>query len=99
LDYMTDNTVTVNNIFGVTATVDVLKSIAHGKGPKQYRISLGYTGWNKGQLEHEIQDNKWLIQIPNKELVFSTDSNMQWQKAIHESGFEKGMFPIHGGHA
>ncbi|CAO5677423.1 MAG: hypothetical protein HEEMFOPI_01114 [Holosporales bacterium] len=99
LDYMTDNTVVINSGYGVTATVDILKSIAIGKGPREYRISLGYTGWNTGQLESELQDNRWLIQTPTKDLVFGTDPHLQWGKAINEMGFGNGIVPIHGGHA
>jgi putative transcriptional regulator len=99
LDYLTDNTVVVNMDFGVTATVDILTAIAEGRGPKQYRISLGYTGWNSGQLEHELQDNRWLTQHSTPELIFNTDSHLQWKKSIQNIGFEEGSFPIHGGHA
>jgi putative transcriptional regulator len=99
LDYLTDNTVVVSDDYGVTATVDILRSIATGIGPKEYRISLGYTGWSSGQLEQDLQDNRWLICPPSKDFIFETRSQEQWQKAYQNIGYERGCFPMHGGRA
>lgn len=30
--------------------------------PENARFFLGYSGWSKGQLEHEIELNSWLVQ-------------------------------------
>lgn len=100
LDYITDNTVVINMEFGVTATLDILKSIAIGKGPKKYRISLGYTGWEKGQLEREIQNNQWLVNQPPSDLIFNTRSDKQWLKSLDILGCSNSSYiPLRGGHA
>lgn len=100
LDYTTNNTVVINMDYGVTATLDILRAIAAGKGPKKYRISLGYTGWEKNQLEQEIQDNHWLVNQTSPELIFNTRSDKQWHKSLDLLGAShNGFVPLHGGHA
>ncbi|MEM6441309.1 MAG: YqgE/AlgH family protein, partial [Pseudomonadota bacterium] len=41
----------------LTATVDILREIARGKGPRQAALALGYAGWSAGQLEDELARN------------------------------------------
>lgn len=100
LDYINDNTVVIDVSFGVTATLDILREIALGKGPKQYRISLGYTSWGKGQLENEIKNNHWLVNQPPSDLIFNTASSTQWHKSLDLLGCSNNSYiPINGGHA
>ena len=54
----------------LTATVDILKAIAGGKGPDRAILALGYAGWRPGQLESEIQANGWLHCPPDLDLLF-----------------------------
>lgn len=100
LDYTTNNTVVINMDFGVTATLDILRAIGGGKGPKKYRISLGYTGWSEGQLEQEIQNSHWLVNQAPADLIFNTRSDKQWHKSLDLLGASNnGFIPLHGGHA
>ena len=38
------------HIFGVTATLDIIRAIARNKGPKDFRFVLGYVGWRAGTI-------------------------------------------------
>lgn len=99
LDYKSDNTVIINDQYGVTATVDILKRIGERSGPKRYRVSLGYTGWSAGQLEREILDNHWLICDSPLDLVFDHHSNSQWKNAMTSIGAFEDYIPVCGGKA
>ena len=72
---------------GLTATVDVLKAIAEGKGPSASMLALGYAGWDAGQLEREIQQNGWLTCPADEYLLFGTDLRGKWDHAIRRLGF------------
>lgn len=43
----------------VTTSSDILKAMATQDIP-HYLIALGYSGWDAGQLEEEMNDNAWL---------------------------------------
>src|SRR3989339_618585 len=44
-DYVHESTLMVDADVALTATVDILKAIAHGKGPAHSLLALGYAGW------------------------------------------------------
>ena len=71
--FIKDATLRIDDGICLTATVDILKAIAKGAGPKHAILALGYAGWAPGQLETEIQDNGWLHCDADPDLVFGGD--------------------------
>ncbi len=55
-----DSTLPVSEEISLTATLDILRAIAEGRGPRQALFALGYAGWGAGQVETEFQSNGWL---------------------------------------
>ena len=50
-DYASNlQTLTVNDTFAMTATLDILEDIAEGRGPDRALMVLGYAGWGPGQV-------------------------------------------------
>ena len=45
----------ISDEVSLTASKDILSDIALGAGPKDSLITLGYTGWDAGQLEEELE--------------------------------------------
>jgi putative transcriptional regulator len=99
LDYLMDSSVIVNEEFAVTATIDILRALSIGHGPREYLVVLGYTSWNAGQLEGEIQDSVWLLCNSTKEILFKIPPELKWKSAINTMGIEPGMLSLIGGHA
>lgn len=85
-DYVRDGTLKVRSGFALTATVDILKAIAVGEGPRRSLLALGYSGWGPGQLEQEIAANGWLVVPANPSLVFERDLDDKWQSALAATG-------------
>ena len=83
----------------LTATIDILKAIARGDGPASAILALGYAGWAPGQLENEIQGNGWLHCTADPELVFGTDIDGKYNRALKKIGIDLGMLSSEAGHA
>ena len=52
--HLDDLTVRIDDEVSLTETLEILKALACGEGPKKAFIALGYAGWTEGQLEGEI---------------------------------------------
>ncbi len=81
-------TTTVKDTWGITGTLDVLEALAHGEGPRQAFLALGYSGWGSGQLEGEIARNDWLTGEPSDALIFGQDDPRKWVNALHDMGID-----------
>lgn len=98
-DYVLDSTLMIDQRFALTATVDVLKAIAAGKGPQHKVFALGYAGWSAGQLDAEIQGNGWLIVPADSEIVFSRDNDGKWRRALAKIGVDPSLLSSAAGRA
>lgn len=98
-DYRQDGTLVVEGEVALTATIDVLRAIAEGKGPHQRLLALGYAGWAPGQLEAELQANGWLAVPADAEIVFDRNLNSKWLRALGKLGIDATMLSAEGGRA
>ena len=97
--FIEDATLRIDEDICLTATVDILKAIAKGAGPRHAILALGYAGWAPGQLETEIQHNGWLHCTADPDLVFGTDTGGKYEKAMGKLGVDLGMLSSEAGHA
>ena len=98
-DYREDATLVVAGNIAVTATLDILRAIGRGAGPRHSILALGYAGWGPGQLDAEIQANGWLSVAADDELVFDRDITGKWQRALGKIGIDLSMLSTDAGHA
>ena len=98
-DYTEEATLVVDENIAVTATLDILRAIGKGQGPRQSLFALGYAGWAPGQLDAEIQANGWLSVSADDEIIFDPDYDQKWQRAIAKLGIDLSMLSSEPGHA
>lgn len=99
-DYHVDEaTLEVDDAVSMTATVDVLKALASGDGPRNAMIALGYAGWGGGQLEGELQRNGWLTCDSDDDLIFGLDDDHKWEAALAKLGVDPTWLSAEGGSA
>ncbi|MDX1541431.1 MAG: YqgE/AlgH family protein [Geminicoccaceae bacterium] len=98
-EYAQDSTLLIDENIALTATIDVLKAIASGSGPRHRVLALGYAGWAPGQLDAEIQANGWLLVPADPDLVFGPDNGAKWQRAIAKLGIDLSLLSAQAGHA
>ena len=97
--YSADTTLPISERVGLTATLDVLRAIAKGEGPRRSLLALGYSGWGPGQLEGEIQRNGWLHCDADEELLFKTANDDKYTAALKKIGIDLRMLSSDAGHA
>ncbi len=98
-DYLQEASMVVDGSVALTASVNVLKAIAEGEGPRHSLLALGYAGWGPGQLDAEIQANAWLHAPADDEIVFGTDLESKWRQAAEKLGIDISLLSSDAGHA
>ena len=91
------STLPISEELSLTATVEILKAIAEGRGPEHSLLTLGYAGWAPGQLESEIQDNGWLITDSDPDIIFSAADGERYRRALATLGVDlAALSPVSG---
>lgn len=99
-DYFVENsTLPIDEHVCLTATLEILKAIAVGTGPRDAMLALGYAGWAPGQLENEIQANGWLSCRATPELIFDPDLERKYERALAAIGIDPARLSSEAGHA
>lgn len=98
-DYAQGSTIRVDDMVNLTATIDILKDIAEGHGPRQALLALGYAGWGAGQLDGEIQQNAWLNVPADETLIFDSSLEKKWERSIAKLGVDISLLSGDAGHA
>ena len=99
-DYFVDSsTLPIDDGISLTATIDILRAIAKGRGPDRAVLALGYAGWAAGQLETEIQGNGWLNCPADAAIVFDRDLETKYERALRKIGIDPAMLSTEAGHA
>jgi len=98
-DWTGDGSLQVDDRLALTASLDVLKAIAGGGGPREGILALGYAGWGPGQLDAEIQQNTWLSVGADEPLVFDADADTKWRRALAKLRIDPLLLSGDAGHA
>jgi putative transcriptional regulator len=99
-DYFRDgNSFVVDDEICLTATLDVLKSMAFQNAPSEALFALGYCGWAAGQLENEIVHNGWLTVPFSRDLLFGARLEERYDLALGLLGINRASLSGAAGHA
>jgi putative transcriptional regulator len=98
-DYTVESSMPVSGDICLTATVDILRAISTGQGPRHALMALGYSGWGAGQLEHEIAENGWLTCPADTDLLFDSDIERKYDRILASIGINPANLSTTAGHA
>ncbi|WP_370675291.1 YqgE/AlgH family protein [Pleomorphomonas sp. PLEO] len=91
------STLPISEDLSLTATVEILKAIAEGRGPEHSLLTLGYAGWAPGQLEGEILANGWLTTDSDPDIIFSAVDGDRYRRALATLGVDlAALSPVSG---
>jgi putative transcriptional regulator len=94
-----DSTFRVSPALSLTTSRDILVAMARGDGPRRALITLGYAGWDEGQLESELQDNAWLTVQADRAILFETPLEQRWSASARLMGVDLSLLAGYAGHA
>lgn len=93
------SSIDINEQLAVTTSKDILTVLGTEAEPKQFLVTLGYSGWDAGQLEQELLDNTWLTVPANFDILFDTPAHSRWKKAVQLLGISVSQLSADAGHA
>jgi putative transcriptional regulator len=94
-----NSTLSIPGGLAMTTSKDVLEALAEGGGPRRVLVTLGYSGWQAGQLEDELGRNGWLTVDADPAVIFETPSEQRYDRALSLLGFDPRMLSQEAGHA
>lgn len=92
-------TLEVNREIGLTTSRDVLHSVAREGKPYEIIVTLGYSGWGAGQLEHELAQNAWLTVAADPQILFGLPYEERLSSAMETLGIDFARLAGQAGHA
>lgn len=94
------STLIINDMLGLTSSRDILEATASGRGPDRMFVSLGYAGWDAGQLDQELAANAWLtVPASDTSLIFDVPAEERFAYAFRILGVDPIHFSGAAGHA
>ncbi len=98
-DYQHDSSLVIDGRYALTTSIDILRAMVEGRGPKRSVFALGYAGWAPGQLDAELQANGWLHLPADDDAIFTLDPDAKWQYCMRRIGVDSGRLTTESGHA
>lgn len=92
-------TLSVNEEVGLTSSRDILEAVASGMFPHDILVTLGYAGWDAGQLEQELADNAWLSTPADISIIFDLPPEERLAAAMQSMGIDFANLSEDAGHA
>lgn len=93
------STMRINEEVGLTSSRDVLDSVATAGQPSEIIVSLGYSGWEAGQLEDELGQNSWLSVPAKSSILFDLPPEERLPAAMQKLGISFAQLSDVAGHA
>lgn len=88
LDWQEQDMVEVGPDWGLSGSLEILKAIAEGRGPRRYIVALGYAGWGAGQLDEEMTGESWFPVECTADILFDVPPERKWAAAYAAAGVD-----------
>ncbi len=87
-DYETEATTAISEQLRLSSAQEVIRALAEDRGPSQYLLGCGYSGWGAEQLDREIQEETWWLGPLDAEVVMDLEYEQRWESALHSIGID-----------
>ncbi|WP_292228477.1 YqgE/AlgH family protein [Brevundimonas sp.] len=95
-----DDSLPFGDGLAMTGTREALTAMTDDvSGPRRSTLLLGYAGWGEGQLEDELAENVWLTAEADLDIIFDTNHDTKWTRALAQMGVQASQLSSQGGRA
>ena len=98
-DWESSESVDVGGRWKLSATLEILRAIAEGRGPARWIAALGYAGWGGGQLEEEMGRHGWFVTPGTEDLLYDCEVDTRWAAAFRSAGVDPRLLAAQSGTA
>lgn len=98
-DWTGEGTLAADPLCAVSASLDILRAIAEGRGPRHWLIALGYAGWGPGQLENEMRRHGWFAAEGRSDVLFERPAEARWAAIWRAEGIDPALLASETGRA
>ncbi len=98
-DWLGEGTMIVPQIGALSASLDILRAIAEGRGPRHWLVALGYAGWGAGQLDNEMRHHGWYAAEGRSAVLFDCGAEARWAAAWRAEGIDPALLASETGRA
>lgn len=93
------STLAISPEIALTSSRDVLDAVAKEGVPSEIIVSLGYAGWDAGQIEEEMAQNSWLTVPARADILFELPPEGRLPAALQTLGISFAQLSDVAGHA
>jgi putative transcriptional regulator len=73
------------DVYLISSKTQLEQTLADGVDPSQFHAFLGYAGWAREQLEHEVDLGAWHVMAADTANVFHADPDSVWPRLIRRT--------------
>jgi putative transcriptional regulator len=84
-DFVSTNTMFLPDGFGISSDMLMIDKMYDGNWPKHFRLTVGASVWQPGQLEFEFNRNLWLEADLDLTQIFDMDQESLWGWAVEQA--------------
>ena len=74
-----------DKIYLISAKPVLEQTLSGQPDPSVFHVYLGYAGWNRNQLQREVELGSWFIFPADTNIIFSSTPDSLWPKMIRET--------------
>jgi len=89
----------LNDALMMSNSKTVLASLATDDAPDNYFVALGYSSWDSGQLEEEMNKNHWLTIDCKNDIIFNISPEKRWEESLQVLGISPNQLTTMTGNA
>ena len=93
------STLAISPEIALTSSRDVLDAVAKEGARSEIIVSLGYAGWDAGQIEEEMAQNSWLTVPARADILFDLPPESRLPAALQTLGISFAQLSDVAGHA